>query len=534
MASRRVRAFKRWMSSHGIEYSDALHFKDDPERGISVVALCDLKEGDVVAKIPKTACLTVKTSGACQMIEAAGLGGILGLAVALMYERSLGEESSWAGYLQLLPHQECVPFAWSLAEVDSLLCGTELHKVLQIIKEDKKFIYEDWKECIRPLLDSTPLKRKAHFFGVEEYIAAKSLVASRSFEIDDYHGPGMVPLADLCVNWPHILSCVITIISFNHKTGAEDVHLSSVSSHHESDNNDDDDNYEYANASDDDDEPSTENSDQDRDEPDPSMGNYSSDSSDAEPSSVSGDDSSVLQMIMVKDVKVGIEIFNTYGLVGNAALLHRYGFTEPENSYDIVNIDLELVLQWSSSLFSSRYARARLSLWRRLGYSGCVSQSSEYFEIAFNGEPQIELLILLYFILLPEDTYHTLDLSLSAGESYNEAICTILSKKNNIALENTSDMSTELFFTESVCNALSSLADIRESCYAIKSKEDDIEVLKSGSTKDRKLYHSSVLRLSERRILENLRNYAVTLMQSLRPAKRSSMRKRLKRNGMQH
>ncbi|XP_031268832.1 N-lysine methyltransferase setd6 [Pistacia vera] len=451
MASRRVRAFKRWMSSHGIEYSDALHFKDDPERGISVVALCDLKEGDVVATIPKTACLTVKTSGACKMIEAAGLGGILGLSVALMYERSLGEESSWAGYLQLLPHQECVPFAWSLAEVDSLLCGTELHKVL-----------------------------------------------------------------------------------FNHKTGAEDVHFSSVSSHHESVNDDDDDNHEYANASGDDDEPSTENSDQDRDETDPSMGNNSSDSSDAEPSSVSGDDSSVLQMIMVKDVKVGIEIFNTYGLVGNAALLHRYGFTEPENSYDIVNIDLELVLQWSSSLFSSRYTRARLSLWRRLGYSGCVSQSSEYFEIAFNGEPQIELLILLYFILLPEDTYHTLDLSLSAGESYNEAICTILSKKNNIALENTSDMSTELFFTESVCNALSSLADMRESCYAIKSKEDDIEVLRSGSTKDRKLYHSSVLRLSERRILENLRNYAAALMQSLRPAKRSSMRKRLKRNGMQH
>lgn len=118
------------MSCHGIEYSDALHFKDDPERGISVVAFCDLNEGDVVATIPKTACLTVKTSGASEIIEAAGLGGILGLSVALMYERSLDEDSPWAGYLQLLPHQECVPFAWSLAEVDSLLRGTELHKVL--------------------------------------------------------------------------------------------------------------------------------------------------------------------------------------------------------------------------------------------------------------------------------------------------------------------------------------------------------------------------------------------------------------------
>lgn len=71
------------------------------------------------------------------------------------------------------------------------------HNSRQIVKEDKKFIYEDWKEYIRSLLDLAPLKGKAHFFGVEEYIAAKSLVASRSFEIDDYHEYGMVPLADL-------------------------------------------------------------------------------------------------------------------------------------------------------------------------------------------------------------------------------------------------------------------------------------------------------------------------------------------------
>ena len=57
-----------------------------------------------------------------------------------------------------------------------------------------------------------------------------------------------------------------------------------------------------------------------------------------------------LEMVMVKDVKVGAEVFNTYGLLGNAALLHRYGFTEPDNPFDIVNIDLELVLQWSASL----------------------------------------------------------------------------------------------------------------------------------------------------------------------------------------
>lgn len=101
-------------------------------QGISVVALCDLKEGDVVATIPKSACLTVKTSGARKIIESVDLGGSLGLAVAVMYERSLGEDSPWAGYLQLLPEEECLPFVWSVDELDSLLCGTELHEVGQI------------------------------------------------------------------------------------------------------------------------------------------------------------------------------------------------------------------------------------------------------------------------------------------------------------------------------------------------------------------------------------------------------------------
>ncbi|KAK1588472.1 hypothetical protein Q3G72_023678 [Acer saccharum] len=510
MASRRVRAFKRWMKSQGIEYSDALHFKDDTEQGISVMALCDLKEGDVVATIPKNACLTVKTSGAREIIEAAGLGGYLGLSVAIMYERSLGQDSPWSGYLQLLPDHESLPFLWSLDEVDSLLSGTELHKT---VKQDKPLMYEDWKESILPLLDSTPLKFKSEYFGVEEYFAAKSLIASRSFEIDDYHGFGMVPLADL----------------FNHKTGAEDVHFTSTSSDHESHSDADDNYYVHADAGDD--EISTEKSQLDREESSASPnGTNSSGGSDLESSSVSGEDHTVLQMIMVKDVAVGVEVFNTYGLLGNAALLHRYGFTEPDNSYDIVNIDLELVLQWSSSLFSSRYSRARLSLWKRLGYSGSDSQDAEYFEITSDGDPQSELLILLYIMLLPEDAYRKLDLTISTAGSQDEAICVCLSEKNNIPLEKATEMIKELLLTESVCKALHSLADLRESFYGLNSKKDDIEVLRSRSIKDRKLYHSLVLRVSERRILEKLRTCAAIRMKSLKTTKSSSARKRLKRN----
>lgn len=131
--NRRLRAFKRWMASRGFEISDGLDFVDDPENGIAVRALRQLKVGDVVAKIPKDACLTVKNSWSSQMIEDSRLDGNLGLAVALMYERSLGEKSPWAGYLQILPHQECLPLVWTLNEVNELLSGTELHKVIMVV-----------------------------------------------------------------------------------------------------------------------------------------------------------------------------------------------------------------------------------------------------------------------------------------------------------------------------------------------------------------------------------------------------------------
>lgn len=131
---RRLRAFKRWMKSHGIVYSDALEFVDSTDDGISVRALCDLKEGDLVATIPKISCLTIRTSGISSLIEDAGLGGFLGLAMALMYERSLGAASPWEGYLQLLPEKECIPLVWSLEEADKLLVGTELHKVTHEIE----------------------------------------------------------------------------------------------------------------------------------------------------------------------------------------------------------------------------------------------------------------------------------------------------------------------------------------------------------------------------------------------------------------
>ena len=75
-----------------------------------------------------------------------------------------------------------------------------------------------------------------------------------------------------------------------------------------------------------------------------------------------GADSMILEAIVVKSVKAGDEVSNTYGSKGSVGLLHRYGFTEPDNPNDIVNTNLELILHWSSTLFSGRHSRGRFSL----------------------------------------------------------------------------------------------------------------------------------------------------------------------------
>lgn len=130
MQSRKMRGFKRWMKSQAIECSDALRLvHDSSSSSVSVRALCDLQAGDIVARIPKESCLTIKTSRARRVIEAACLDGSLGLAIALMYERSLGPLSPWFHYLQLMPSCEPIPLLWSYHHLDSLLAGTELHKV---------------------------------------------------------------------------------------------------------------------------------------------------------------------------------------------------------------------------------------------------------------------------------------------------------------------------------------------------------------------------------------------------------------------
>jgi len=546
MTGRGVRAFKRWMRDNGIEYSDSLQLciGQGSVSGIGVRALGDLKEGDIIATIPKKACLTIRTSAVGHMIEEAELGGALGLVVALMYERSKGTHSPWYAYLHLLPHQECVPLVWTADEVDTLLAGTELHKV---VEEDMELLHEDWKESIAPLTTLDPIEFPRDWFSVDQYFAAKTVVGSRAFEIDDYHGSGMVPLADL----------------FNHKTAAEDVHFTLVPNDYSTDTNNPEASYsdEECNTR-----SSSDISDDVYSEADTglsqSLNGNDSNGIKGTCFSSAGSSSEVLEMILVKDVKEGNEVFNTYGTLSNAALLHRYGFTEPDNPFDIVNIDFDLVIDCCLSSLSSRHVRVRVALWRRLGCTGCGSQNSEYFEISVSGKPQLELLILLYIIHLSDEAYQGLDYASpqhsqslsdvkthiyftshvikmepsdykdktkgpyfgSNGTNINDGSCV---KKIKIGEDVDVSNSDEWLLTSSVSQCLLLIVDKREKLYGNSSLGEDMELRRNCVCKEQpKLFHAMSLRVSERSILQKLRLYISKVTEAKKVNCNSYRRKR--------
>lgn len=92
-------AFEAWMDGAGIARSPAIRLVP-AAAGCSGLALGVVAERDVAANetlctIPKASCLSIRTTAIADVIEAEGLGGGLGLVLAVMHEASLGADSRW-------------------------------------------------------------------------------------------------------------------------------------------------------------------------------------------------------------------------------------------------------------------------------------------------------------------------------------------------------------------------------------------------------------------------------------------------------
>ena len=311
-----------------------------------VRALRAVRAGEEICQIPKLLCLTPVTSGAAGLLLEEGVGGTLAVVFAVMYELAQGAESPWHGYLRTLPEMEPLPIFWSAQDVE-LLAGTEMEEMLET---DLALMRQDYDESIAPILKRHP-ELDGPEMSFEAFQRAASLVASRAFYVDSAHGEGMVPLADM----------------FNHRTGKEHVHFCAESDSDEEESDEEESGEEGAGE------------EEEKEEAHPG--------GDKEAATGGKERKDVLTMVVVQDAEEGEELFNTFGMHGNAALLHKYGFAEPDNCLNTVKIDAEM-----------------LELGFDEGVSNAIAEDlfkdremQELYEISPEGEIEKELLMVAHF-----------------------------------------------------------------------------------------------------------------------------------------
>lgn len=147
--------------------------------------------------------------GIANLLDDADFEGMLGLALAYMYEKSIGPASPWYEYLETIDQTTLAqenPRFWSAQDQD-LLVGTELfYHTLKVEDDD---VAEVYKYDVLPFLERNNLfEDQPEYRTLECYRDSLLAVASRAFDVDVYHGLSLVPGACL----------------FNHSEN-EDVHF---------------------------------------------------------------------------------------------------------------------------------------------------------------------------------------------------------------------------------------------------------------------------------------------------------------------
>ncbi|KAF8705418.1 hypothetical protein RHS03_05409, partial [Rhizoctonia solani] len=306
MASQRVITLLNWCKQHGIilfniNIVDGSTESPEDTSGISVLASSNLSHSDLVAKIPKHSIISRKTSRLLldTLHSEASKDDVMELALVLAYELALGEQSAWAGYLQSLPREQ-VPVAalWDENEdkdsqyawlwLQATETAREIHELstgCTISQTISDFYYQ---------VANPTLNQAGHKATLDDFRRAWSLVSSRSFRVDSYHGLAMVPIAD----------------AFNH-IGENQVHIET--------------DFDVC----------------------PICGSLQScphDEEEIQGSSNLTEGKTVLEntcdMVMNAPVSTGDEIFNSYDTsLPNSTLLARYGFILEGNEHDYVSWD---------------------------------------------------------------------------------------------------------------------------------------------------------------------------------------------------
>jgi len=227
-----VQRLLSWCSRKRIHIDERLSVIQDETTGeISVFNLTGeaILASQILVRIPRRWMISIRTCVFSDSlitcladngihVPVYGHGAQLTLALALYNELLLGSRSEWADYLQSLP-QKAVPIGllWGYRYSDEdvperkAIDWKHNHNLERLFinpetgVERLTEILNFYERVVEPFLSSRSVE-----VNLKGYHHAYSLVTSRAFLVDGYHGLSMVPIAD----------------SFNH-SGRNQIHLES-------------------------------------------------------------------------------------------------------------------------------------------------------------------------------------------------------------------------------------------------------------------------------------------------------------------
>ncbi|KZO92909.1 SET domain-containing protein [Calocera viscosa TUFC12733] len=188
----------QWFADNNIWIDPRIRIASDrarPEAGYGVYALADIPYGVPVSKTPKTAVLSIRSCTLSDQLYPLikDIDQNIALAVALLSEQLLGRESRFWGYLQSFPQGGAdIGMFWRWKAEDGMeamrwLRGTEAEALMRgSLLGDLERVYA---QIVRPALEEWQPT-------MEQFRQAYSLVSSRAFQVDFWHGVGLVPVAD--------------------------------------------------------------------------------------------------------------------------------------------------------------------------------------------------------------------------------------------------------------------------------------------------------------------------------------------------
>lgn len=188
-----LKDFTSWLNQQGLP-DQAVELKLLSSGEVGCFATKNLQAGECAVKVPENFTVTCADVASHPVVSqlAAGRPDLIGLALWLMYEKSLGARSPWYPYVKTFPPTTLSPVAWTKSEQETLLKGTS---VAEEVKQRCLFLEDEFAE-IMETSQSKLMDLPQSSFNVDAFKNAFSVILSRAIYLPSAELYALVPIGD--------------------------------------------------------------------------------------------------------------------------------------------------------------------------------------------------------------------------------------------------------------------------------------------------------------------------------------------------